>query len=86
MGDFSRISDYLGKFRNRKSEKGVAEKRALSAIYKTTGIVLENKEIDVRGSALFIRAAPAVKNEIFFKREEVLATLRALGSRIATIR
>lgn len=72
MGNFTKLSDYLLKFK----ELQVPEKKIRSEIVKNiqtiTGISLEENIVKIHNSTIFLEVSPLIKNEIFYKKGEII--------------
>ncbi len=66
------LSPFLEKFKNLKVPKEALLDDLIEIIFRTTDIRLEKENISVNKPIVFIKADPAVKGEIFFKKDQIL--------------
>ncbi|MBP6856741.1 MAG: hypothetical protein KBC42_03340 [Candidatus Pacebacteria bacterium] len=70
------LGDFLSIFKNLLSHEELVREDIISSIETHTGIVLEKKQLTIKNSVCDINTHPAVKNEIFLKKKEIMNSLR----------
>jgi len=73
MNSFLNIGEYLRKFKSIQSVQKETKEAVIRCIHHATGILLEEKEVKIRGTVVFLEVGSVVKNEIFYKKKEILA-------------
>lgn len=73
------ISAYLEKFKTMEPEGDSMKQAVHKAVFETTGIKIEKKDMTARNGIIHISAPAALKNEIFMNKREILK--RSIGSR-----
>ena len=81
------ISSFLEKFKNI-GAKSTAPRKATVKACSLQGIVVDEKSITIRGGIAYVKAHPAVKNQIFLKKASILNFLKndPSGSLVGDIR
>ncbi|MCR4284085.1 MAG: hypothetical protein NUV64_02075 [Parcubacteria group bacterium] len=69
------LSPFLEKFKSLKIPKEAIVDDIMEIILNKTGIKLEKENIVVNKPTVFIKANPMIKNEIFFKKQQILEEL-----------
>lgn len=69
------LSSFLDKFKNITPPERFVKEVFIKVVSDTTEITLLKNEIDVRGSVLFITTQPAIKSELFLKKDLLLEKL-----------
>ena len=87
MNSFFKIAEYLRTFKSIHSVQKETKEIVMQCIRSATGILLEEKDIKIRNASVFLEVSPAIKNEVFYKKKEILAlcnkekqgTIREIG-------
>jgi hypothetical protein len=65
----------LGRFKDYLPEELVFRRLVCEVILEKTGVALTPKDLNLSGGAIYIKAKPIAKSEIFIKRELILDAL-----------
>jgi hypothetical protein len=74
MADGS-IGDFLKIFKNLLSHEELLREDIIFSIKKYTGKELEKKQLQIKNSVCNLTCHPAIKNEIFLKKSEIMSSL-----------
>jgi hypothetical protein len=80
------ISDFLGKFKKIGADKSLQQENIAKTLEKVLGIAVPIKNFTIKDGVLFIQGSPALKQEIFFKKTQLLSSFAILGEKIFDIR
>ncbi len=76
------LGGLLEKFKNLIGSSKFQKDAVVSVIRDTVKINLEEKDFDIKNSTIQLKVSPAVKNEIFMRKQKILAALAsALGAK-----
>lgn len=70
------LGDFLTLFKNLLSHEELIREDIINSIYTHTGIQLEKKQLTIQNSLCSITCHPAIKNELFLKKKEILNSLK----------
>ena len=73
---WNKISSYLDRFRAINTPQKTIKEIVVGVIAKSSGVVLETSDVDVKNQRVFLKITPILKNEIFLNRDRILETLR----------
>ncbi len=77
-----KISFFLEKFKTLGLEGVLAKRVFIEAVAKALGVTLLPNSVELRQGTFFVKAGPALKSELYMKREIILAELaKVLGSK-----
>lgn len=82
--DFAKISDYLLKFKKIQAPEKAIRIEIVKNIRLITGILLEEKTVKINNSTVFLEVNPLVKNEIFYKKIEIIDSCKKRAGVIIT--
>lgn len=71
MIGFTQIGDYLQKFQNLGEPQKALKQKFIKYAQEAAGIVLSENEIEIRGSVIYLKTDPAVKNELFYQKNKL---------------
>lgn len=80
------ISFFLEKFKNLGLASEAVKRAFIETVEKTTGASLPPGSVAVKDDTIFVKARPALKSELFIKREQILAGLFKLLGKAAPAR
>ena len=80
------ISGFLEKFKKFDADKSLQRENIAKVLEKILGASVPTKNITIKGGALWIQGSPALKQEIFLKKTEILSVLASAGEKIFDIR
>ncbi len=69
---FSSLSNYLNKFKNLSSNEYILKGDLVDILKKELNIKIDKENIKIKKGCAYIKAHPAIRNEIFLKKEELL--------------
>lgn len=72
------LGNFLEKFKNIIGHSKFQKDAVLSIIKESVGIQLEEKDVEIKNFTVYIKASPLVKNEIFMRKQFILAKLKAI--------
>lgn len=72
------LEGFLAKFSHLIKTSRDSKKTIVECLTKVTGIEFEEKDIDLRGETLYLLTHPSIKNEVFMRRNLILAELKIL--------
>ena len=72
MPSFTKIADYLLKFRKLQIPEKAIRIEIVRNIQTITGISLEENTVKIHNSTIFLEVNPLIKNEIFYKKREII--------------
>ena len=72
MVDFFNLSDYLLKFKKLRVPEKKIRLEIVENIRAMTGISLEENVVKIKNSTVFLEINPLIKNEIFYKKGEII--------------
>lgn len=81
--DYNHIKNYLDKFRNILFSKDETYRIISEIIQKNTSILIEKKNIQIKGSLIHIKASPLVKGEILMKKDKILSDLSQVLTQVS---
>lgn len=70
--DYNHIKNYLEKFRTILFSKEENLRIISKIIEKNTLVIIEVKNISIRGAVIYIKASPLVRNEIMINKSNIL--------------
>ena len=70
--DFFNLSDYLLKFKKLRVPEKKIRLEIVENIRAMTGISLEENVVKIKNSTVFLEINPLIKNEIFYKKGEII--------------
>ena len=70
--EFFKLSDYLLKFKKLQVPEKKIRMEIVKNISAITGILLEENAVKIRNSTIFLEINPLIKNEIFYKKKEII--------------
>lgn len=70
--DYNHIKNYLEKFRTILFSKEENLRIISKIIEKNTSVIIEVKNISIRGAVIYIKASPLVRNEIMINKSNIL--------------
>ncbi len=76
--DYNHIKNYLEKFKNILSSKEDLYRVISNIIEKNISIKIENKNIQIKGPVVYIKASPLIRGEILIHKEKILLELSQL--------
>ncbi|MBU6370748.1 MAG: DUF721 domain-containing protein [Patescibacteria group bacterium] len=81
------IGRYLERFKKISQSRDALRTAVAEAVQEICSITINPKQVDVRDGKVVISCRPAVKTEIFLKKEKILANLsEKTGKKITDIR
>ncbi len=72
------LGDFLNIFKNLLSHEESLREDIMSAIQKSTNIELDKKQLTIKNSVCTIECHPALKNEIYLKKNEIMKSLNEI--------
>lgn len=79
------LRDYLDKFKNIIVGSKFEKDAIISIIRDTTKIQLKDTDFDIKNFTIRLTTSPAVKGEIFMRKQKILESLKAaLGTKAPT--
>jgi hypothetical protein len=72
------LEGFLQKFTHLLKNSRDTKKTVLECLSKVTGVEFEDKDIDLRGDVIYLCTHPSIKNEVFMRRNMILAELKIL--------
>lgn len=73
------ISGFLEKFKKFDQDKTLQTENIIKAIESVVGVKLEKKDIGIKNGILRIQGSPALHQEIFLKKENLLPLIATEG-------
>lgn len=73
------ISAYLKKFRATLFKGEESRRTVKEEIEKVVGVLLEERDVEIKGDTVFVNASPALKSELFLKKTALLKNIRERG-------
>ncbi|MBU6389941.1 hypothetical protein KGQ31_00130 [Patescibacteria group bacterium] len=67
------ISFFLEKFKTLGQKEAVLKGVFLDCVLAVTGVSLPNDSVSFRGDTFFVKTHPALKNELYIKKERILS-------------
>ena len=80
------ISEFLGKFSKNILAQESQTKTICDAIFKHTGIILDQKNIKIQNGILYLNISPAEKSKIFINKKTILEEMINFTPKILDIR
>jgi hypothetical protein len=74
--DYNKISNFLDKFKKLLSHSEACYKIIAETISKHISITIEEKNIKIKGTTIFINGSPILKNEILIHKQGILTNLK----------
>lgn len=71
---------YLTKFRGILPVDGLVKQAVISAVAKHAGVKLKTTDIQVTNQVIYLKTRPAIKSEIFLRREAISEEIAAILS------
>jgi len=84
MTEFFKLSDYLLKFKKLQVPEKKIRMEIVKNIRIVTGISLEENTIKLQNSTVFLEVNPLIKNEVFYKKKEVIDLCKKRSGIIVT--
>jgi len=78
--DYNSISGFLDKFKKLLGQSEAVYRVISEIVSKHIKFPIEEKIIKIKGSIIFIKGSPALKNEILIHKQKILADLKELIS------
>ncbi len=76
------IKDLLNRFSNLLLSGEVKKNLIIDVLYKTIGLKIESKDIQIKNNIIYLNIKPIYKNEILFKKDQIFIKLReSLGDK-----
>lgn len=69
------LGEYLEKFKKFLSGPKLQREEVLKAIKKVAGIELAEGDIEIKEGTVYVASSPAVRNELFMRKANILAEL-----------
>ena len=76
--DYNHIKNYLEKFKNIIFSKEENIKIISEIIEKNISIKIDPKFIQIKGSTIYIKTSPLIRNEILIKKDKILKDLQGV--------
>ena len=73
------ITGFLEKFKKIDGNKNLQKENIIKSIEKVIGIIIENKNFDIKDGVLYIKASPALRQEVFMKKAQLLGLISSDG-------
>ena len=70
------LGGFLEKFKNLLGTSKFQKDAVISMIESVVKIKLQDKEIDIKDFVVYIKASPAVRGEIFMRKQKILDELK----------
>lgn len=80
--EYNHIKDYLEKVKNILFSKEENIQIIIEVIKINTGVALSSRNISVKGTSIYIKASPLVKNEILIKKEKILNNIKIIAKNL----
>jgi hypothetical protein len=80
------ISGFLDKFKKFDADKSLQRENIAKTLEKTLGVAIPIKNFTIKDGVLFVQGSPALKQEIFFKKTQIISALTDLGQKISDVR
>jgi len=77
------ISGFLEKFRKFDADKTLQRENIAKNLEKILGINIPSKNLTIKNKVLYVQGSPALKQEIFLKKQQLI---QEIGSEIVDIR
>ncbi|HYC83402.1 MAG TPA: hypothetical protein VEB60_02570 [Candidatus Paceibacterota bacterium] len=71
------LSYFLAKYQNLVPPDDFLKEATADVIFRVIGKPLDKKMLSVRNNKIYVKAPPAVKNQIFLHKQRILRTLMA---------
>jgi hypothetical protein len=72
------LEGFLAKFSGFLKNSRDSKKTVIECLTKIVGIEFEEKDFELKNNTLYILAGPATKNEVFMRKNIILAELKTL--------
>lgn len=82
--DFAKISDCLLKFKNLQAPEKAIRTEIIKNIHAITGILLDEGRVKIHNSTIFLEINPLMKNEVFYKKKEIIAACKTRSGIVLT--
>ena len=73
------ISQFLEKFKKFDNDKTLQKEKILETIEKNVGIKIAKENFDLKMGILYIKGSPIMRQEVFFKKQNLLEQLSSIG-------
>jgi hypothetical protein len=73
------ISDFLEKFKKFDQDKTLQTENIQKSIENVVGVKVDKKDIRIKEGILHIQGSPALRQEVFLKKESLLSLIKAEG-------
>jgi hypothetical protein len=73
------ISGFLEKFKKFDHSKTLQNENIIRCIEKVIGVTVDKKNLEIKDGILRISGSPALRQEIFLKKEHLLPLIKAEG-------
>ena len=73
-----KISFFLEKFKTLGLDRNLATGAFIETVFKVLGVKLPPESVTLKEDTFFVRAHPALKSELYLKREAILSELSKL--------
>ncbi len=84
MVGFFKLSEYLLKFKKLQAPEKAIRLEIVKNIHIITGISLSENSIKINNSAVFLEVNPLIKNEIFYKKKEIISFCKTRSGIVLT--
>ena len=74
--EFNNIGDLLARFKKLKPTDTFIKEECVEVLQDSLGVKIDIKDISVQKNTLFLNLHPAIKTEIFLKKEHILSALK----------
>lgn len=82
--NFAKIADYLLKFKKLQAPEKAIRMEIVKNIHAITGISLDENKVKIHNSTVFLETNPLIKNEIFYKKREIIAVCKTRSGIVLT--
>lgn len=76
--DYNHINSFLDKIKNILFKEEESYNIVAQVISKHIASPIDKSNIKIKGTALFIKASPIVKNEVYLHKEGIISDIKAL--------
>jgi len=73
------IGGFLGRFLKIKNKVFLERNIFSESVYSVSGIKIQPEEIEIKDGTALVQSSPAVKNELFLKKAEILKHFNSLS-------
>ncbi len=76
------VKDFLNKFNDLKPKDDILKEEISNIIFLLLNIKIEKKYINIKNNSIYIKTSNIIKNEIFFKKSEILNKINIKTNKI----